>query len=71
MEKGAIETAAAIARGETGARAEAEAAIARIEERDGAINAVVVRDFERALAAADEADARLARGERRRCSACR
>ena len=64
MEKGAIETAAAIARGETGARAEAEAAIARIEERDGAINAVVVRDFERALAAADEADARLARGER-------
>ena len=41
MEKGAIETAAAIARGETGARAEAEAAIARIEERDGAINAVV------------------------------
>jgi amidase len=64
MEKGAIETAAAIARGDTSARAEAEAAIARIEERDGAINAVVVRDFERALAAADEADARLARGER-------
>jgi amidase len=63
-ERGAIETAAAIARGETNARAEAEAAIARIEERDGAINAVVVRDFERALIAADEADARLARGER-------
>jgi amidase len=63
-ERGAIETAAAIARGESSARAEAEAAIARIEERDGAINAVVVRDFERALAAAEEADARLARGER-------
>ena len=63
-ERGAIETAEAIARGETSARAEAEAAIARIEERDGAINAVVVRDFERALVAADAADARLARGER-------
>ncbi len=63
-ERGAIETAAAIARGETSARAEAEAAITRIEERDGAINAVVVRDFGRGLAAADEADARLARGER-------
>ena len=63
-EKGAIETAAAIARGETSARAEAEAAIARIEARDKAINAVVVRDFERALTAADDADARLARGER-------
>jgi amidase len=63
-EKGAIETAAAIARGETSARAEAEAAIGRIEERDSAINAVVVRDFDRALAAADDADARLARGER-------
>ncbi len=64
-EKGAIETAAAIARGETSARAEAEAAIARIEDRDGAINAVVVRDFERALAAADAADAAVAQGERR------
>jgi amidase len=41
-----------------------DAAIARIEERDGAINAVVVRDFERALSAAKAADAALARGER-------
>src|SRR5947199_8373578 len=40
-------------------------AIARIEARDGAINAVVVRDFDRARAAAKEADAALARGERR------
>ena len=39
------------------------AAIARIEKLDGAINAVVVRDFDRALAAARAADARLARGE--------
>jgi amidase len=63
-ERSAIETAAAIARGETSARAECEAAIGRIEALDGAINAVVVRDFERARAAADEADAAVARGER-------
>jgi len=41
-----------------------EAAIARIERLDGAINAVVVRDFERARQAAAAADAALARGER-------
>ena len=39
--------------------------IARIERRDAAINAVVVRDFERARQAARQADAALARGERR------
>src|SRR3954471_9263551 len=43
----------------------ADAAIARIEARDGPINAVVVRDFDRAREAAREADAALARGERR------
>jgi amidase len=63
-ERSAIDTAAAIAAGETSARAEVEAAIARIDARDGAINAVVVRDFDRARAAADAADAALARGER-------
>jgi amidase len=42
-----------------------EAAIARINARDGAVNAVVVRDFARARTAAAEADAALARGERR------
>jgi amidase len=63
-QRGAIETAAAIADGETSARAETEAAIARIEALDGPINAVVVRDFERARAAADLADAAVARGER-------
>jgi amidase len=40
-------------------------AIARIEAHDGKVNAVVVRDFERARAAAVEADKALARGERR------
>ena len=42
-----------------------EQAIARIEARDGDVNAVVVRDFERARAASAAADAALARGERR------
>ena len=59
----AIETAAMVARGETSAIAETEAAIARIEERDGPINAVVVRDFERAREAAKAVDERFARGE--------
>ena len=40
-------------------------AIARIETLDPKINAVVVRDFDRARAAADDADAALPRGERR------
>lgn len=40
-------------------------AIARIEARDHELNAVVVRDFERARSAAATADAALARGERR------
>lgn len=40
-------------------------AVARIQARDGELNAVVVRDFERARVAAQAADAALARGERR------
>lgn len=55
--------AAAIRRGETTARTECEAAIARIEAGDEALNAVVVRDFDRALTAATAADARVAAGE--------
>ena len=39
--------------------------IARIEALDQCLNAVVVRDFERAREAAAAADAALARGERR------
>src|SRR5204863_4696251 len=42
-----------------------DAAIARIEALDPKINAVVVRDFERARAAAEVADSALAKGERR------
>ncbi len=41
-----------------------EAAVARIEALDGPINAVVVRDFDRAHGAAKAADQALARGER-------
>ena len=51
-ELSALQTAAAIRAGETTAIAECEAAIARIEARDAEINAVVVRDFDRARAAA-------------------
>jgi amidase len=40
-----------------------DSAIARIEALDPKINAVVVRDFDRARAAADAADAALGRGE--------
>lgn len=42
-----------------------DATIARIEALDPKINAVVVRDFDRAREAADAADAALARGEQR------
>ena len=57
MERSALQTAAAIRAGETTALAECDAAIARIEARDGAINAVVVRDFARAREAARALDA--------------
>lgn len=43
----------------------ADRAIARIEALDGKLNAVVVRDFDRARAAAKNADATIARGEDR------
>src|SRR5215472_13728873 len=55
----------ALAKRDISARELLDAAISRIERLDGKINAVVVRDFDRARAAADAADAALARGERR------
>lgn len=42
-----------------------ERALRRIEAHDGRLNAVVARDFERARAAAADADRALARGDRR------
>jgi len=62
-ERSAIDTARAIRSGETTALLECEAAIARIEARDGPINAVVVRDFDNARHQAQEMDRRLAAGD--------
>ena len=56
-ERSALDTAAAIRAGTTTALAETDAAIARIEARDGALNAVVVRDFDRARDQARAIDA--------------
>ncbi len=61
---GAGELVAALAERRVSAGELAERAIARIEALDETLNAVVVRDFERARAAAAGADAALARGER-------
>jgi amidase len=59
----ASELVAAMAGGQVSAVELTEAAIARIERHDATINAVCVRDFDRARAAAREADAARARGE--------
>ena len=59
----AAELAAAMDSGEVSAVELTTAAIARIERLDGDINAICVRDFDRALAAAGAADAARAGGE--------
>jgi amidase len=59
------ELTALLERGEVSAVELAEDTIARIERLDPEINAVVVQDFDRALAAARDADAARARGESR------
>jgi len=56
---------AALAARQVSALELADAAIARIERLDGPVNAVVVRDFDRAREAAKAADQALAKGERR------
>lgn len=61
----ATRLARALADREVGALELCDAAIARIEAGDREINAVVVRDFERAREQARAADAAIARGERR------
>ena len=55
----------ALAGKEVSSRELVDAAISRIERIDPKINAVVVRDFQRAREAAAAADAALAKGERR------
>jgi amidase len=61
----AVELAAKLRRKQISSVELTEYFIARIEKHDEKLNAVVVRDFERALEAAREADAALARGEAR------
>ena len=63
--RNAVELIQALATRQISARELLDAAIARIDAVDPKINAVVVRDFDRARAAADAADAALQRGERR------
>ncbi|MGY8663180.1 amidase [Bradyrhizobium sp. UFLA05-109] len=63
--KSAVELSAALTARKVSAVELTQDAISRIERHDGKINAICVRDFERALAAAREADAALGRGERR------
>jgi len=58
------ELVAALAERKVGAVELLDAAIARIEAQDGPINAVVVKDYDRARAAARDADEALSRGER-------
>jgi amidase len=65
LDASATELVEALAARRVSALELADAAIARIETRDKTINAVVVRDFDRAREAARAADAALARGERR------
>jgi amidase len=63
--KTATELSAALAAKKVSAVELAEDAIARIERHDAEINAICVRDFDRAMQAARAADAALARGEKR------
>jgi amidase len=60
-----VELRAALAAGKVSAIEATDHVIARIEALDRSINAVVVRDFDRARDAARKADAALARGEQR------
>ena len=63
--KSATELSAALAARQVSSVELTEDAIARIERHDGKLNAICVRDFDRALAAAREADAARARGEKK------
>ena len=61
----AREQLAALAAGEVSSVELLDRSIERIEASDGELNAIAVRDFDRARSAAVQADAALARGERR------
>ena len=59
----AVEIAAALKAKKVSSVELTQDALGRIERHDGKINAICVRDFDRAMAAARAADAALARGE--------
>ncbi|MBV9457394.1 MAG: amidase, partial [Bradyrhizobium sp.] len=61
--KAATEIAAALQAKQVSSVELTQDAIGRIERHDGTINAICVRDFDRALEAARAADAAIARGE--------
>jgi amidase len=61
----AVQLVAALAARQVSSVELTQQAIARIEAMDGRTNAVVVRDFTQARLAADQADAALARGDKR------
>ncbi|QPF91324.1 amidase [Bradyrhizobium commune] len=61
--KSAVELSAALTAKKVSAVELTQDAINRIERHDGKINAVCVRDFDRALGTARDADAAIARGE--------
>ncbi len=61
--KSAVELSAALAARKVSSVELTQDAIDRVERHDGTVNAVCVRDFDRALSAAREADAALSRGE--------
>ncbi|MGY4465148.1 amidase [Bradyrhizobium sp. LB9.1b] len=63
--KSAVELSAALTAKKVSSVELTQDAIDRIERHDGKVNAICVRDFDRALGAAREADAALARGERK------
>jgi amidase len=63
--KTAVEVSAALKAKRVSAVELTQDAIGRIERHDGKINAICVRDFDRALEAARSADAALSRGESR------
>lgn len=63
--KSAVELSAALAAKKVSAVELTRDAIERIERHDGKVNAICVRDFDRALDSARAADAALARGERK------
>ena len=63
--KSATELSAALAAKKVSAIELVQDAIGRIERHDGKINAICVRDFDRAISAARDADTALARGEKR------